>query len=86
VEAQARGSVNRNLQQTTTTGGATMQFDLPGYLGGSAQRTLMANGIIHSEMTVKIAQAPNGAPLLMEGSSLLYVRKECDPGGKKPEK
>jgi len=39
------GVLNQNLQQATPTGAAQLQFDLPAYVGGSAQRTLLAAGI-----------------------------------------
>jgi len=45
TQAQARGVLNQNLQQATPTGAAQLQFDLPAYVGGSAQRTLLAAGI-----------------------------------------
>ncbi len=77
TQMQARGQVNRDLQQTTRTGAAQMQFDLPAYVGGSAQRTLLANGIINSNMTVMLLQAENGTPALPDGSSLLYSMQQC---------
>ena len=77
TQMQARGAVNRNIQQTTPTGAAQMQFDLPAYIGGSAQRTLLATGIINSGMTVNLLQADNGTPVLPDGSSLLYVQQQC---------
>jgi hypothetical protein len=77
TQAQARGALNRNLQQTTPTGAAQMQFDLPAYVGGSVQRPLLATGIINSNMTVNLLQAQNGTAALPEGSSLLYELQKC---------
>ncbi len=85
TQMQARGQVNRNIQQTTPTAAAQMQFDLPAYVGGAAQRTLLASGIINSNMTVSLLQAENGTPALPEGSSLLYSMQQCKgPGGATP--
>jgi hypothetical protein len=75
--AQARGQVNRDLRQMTPTGAATMQFDLPAYVGSSAQRTLSATSMINSLMQVKIVQASNGAPPVPEGGSILYSVQSC---------
>jgi len=77
TQMQARGAINRNIQQTTPTGAAQMQFDLPAYIGGSVQRPLLAAGIINSNMTVNLLQAQNGTAALPEGSSLLYELQKC---------
>ncbi|MGA8090770.1 MAG: hypothetical protein WCA10_26080 [Terracidiphilus sp.] len=75
---QARGEVNRNIQQTTATGSARLQFDLPAYIGGTAQRSLLANSLINSNMMVGLLQADNGSPALPDGSSLLFAQKQCN--------
>ena len=77
VTAQARGEVNRNFQQTTATGSARLQFDLPAYIGGTAHRSLLANSLINSNMMVGLLQVENGTPSLPDGSSLLLAQKEC---------
>lgn len=77
TEMQARGEVNRDLNQATPTGPARLYFDLPAYLGSTAQRTLVANGTITSVMRVTVGQAANGAPALNSGSSVLLSVKEC---------
>src|SRR2546427_11152095 len=77
TQMQARGAVNRNIQQPTPTGATQMQFDLSAYVGGSAQRTLLATGIINSGMTVNLLQADDGTPVLPDGSSLLYAQQQC---------
>ena len=75
--AQARGELNRDLQQTTATGSARQQFDLPAYVGGTAHRNLLANSLINSNMMVGLLQADNGSPALPDGSSLLFAQKQC---------
>ena len=77
TEMQARGEVNRNLNQNTPTGGATLTFDLPAYMGATAQRTLLANSIINSVMQVTLSQVNTGSGLLPDGSSVLYSLQEC---------
>jgi hypothetical protein len=77
TEMQARGVVNRDLNQTTPTGAATLSFDLPAYIGSSAQRTLLANGIVNSVMHVTLGQLGTGATALPAGSSLLYSMEQC---------
>jgi hypothetical protein len=80
TQAQARGTVNRNIQQTTSTGAARLEFDLPAYVGGSAQKTFFSTPILNSDMTVNLLQADNGTPALPEGSSVLYAQQECKAG------
>ena len=77
TQAQARGALNRNLQAATPTGGARLEFDLPAYIGGSAQKTFFSTPILSSGMTVNLLQADNGTPELPEGSSLLESLQEC---------
>jgi len=81
TQAQARGVLNQNLQQATPTGAAQLQFDLPAYVGGSAQRTLLAAGIINSNLTVNLLQANNGTPAIAAGGSLLYELQKCRATG-----
>jgi hypothetical protein len=54
TNAQARGTVNRDYGQVTPGGKAIMEFDLPAYVGSSAEQVLMATGFINSKMTVTI--------------------------------
>jgi hypothetical protein len=74
---QARGELNRNMQQTTATGSARLQFDLHAYVGGTAHRSLLANSLINSNIFVGLLQSDNGAPALPDGSSLLFAQKQC---------
>jgi len=77
TEMQARGVINRDFNQATPTGSATLSFDLPAYVGASAQRTLLANGLINSVMTVTLGQLNGGPAVLPAGSSLLYSMEQC---------
>ena len=77
AQAQARGALNRDFSETTATSGAVVVFDLPAYLGGSAQRTFMSSPLLNSYMTVNLAQGNNGTPALPQGSSLLYSLQQC---------
>jgi hypothetical protein len=81
TQAQARGAINRDMRQTTPTGAARLEFDLPAYVGGSAQKTFFATGILNSGMTVRLVQADNGTPELPQGSSLLEAQQQCTGGG-----
>ena len=76
-EAQARGMLNRDLSNTTSTGAARLEFDLPAYTGSTAHRTFGPGGIINSNMDVLLIQTNDGTPRLSEGSSLLFTQKEC---------
>ncbi len=76
-EAQARGLLNRDLSNTTPTGAARLEFDLPAYSGSTAHRTFGPGGMINSNMDVLLLQANDGTPRLPEGSSFLYTQKEC---------
>jgi len=58
-------------------GAANLQFDLPAYVGGMAQRTLLAMGPINSNMVVTLLQGNNGSPELPVGSSVLYSLSQC---------
>jgi len=84
TQAQARGQLNRDMQQTTPTGGARLEFDLPAYIGGSAQRTFFASAMLNSYMTVTLVQGNNGTPALPAGSSVLYSLQQCSPVGRSP--
>ena len=77
TEMHARGVVNRDINQVTPTGAATMAFDLPAYVGGSSQRTLLANSMISSVMRVTLSQLNEGTAALPDGSSLLYSIQGC---------
>ncbi|HEY2861766.1 MAG TPA: hypothetical protein VGJ21_25425 [Terracidiphilus sp.] len=77
TQMQARGAVNRDINQATPTGAATLSFDLPAYVGGQAHRTLLANGTVTSVMQVTLSQAANGAAPLPAGGSMLLSAKEC---------
>jgi hypothetical protein len=65
-------------------GAATLQFDLPAYVGGQAQRTLLAMGALNSNMVVTLLQGDNGAPALGEGSSVLYSLSQCKAANSTP--
>ncbi len=80
TQMQARGQVNRDLNGTTTTNAAAVEFDLPAYVGGSAQKTFFSTPILNSYMTVNLVQGDNGTPALPAGSSLLYALRQCKPG------
>ena len=77
TQAQARGEYNRNMQQTTPTGAARLEFDLPAYIGGSAQKTFFSTPMLSSGMTVNLVQGNNGTQALPMGSSLLYALQQC---------
>jgi len=77
TQMQAWGAVNRNMQAATPTGEAHLEFDLPAYVGGSAQKTFFSTPILSSGMTVNLLQTDNGTPELSEGSSLLYSLGQC---------
>jgi hypothetical protein len=76
-QAQARGLLNRDLSNTTPTGSARLEFDLPAYSGSTAHRAFGPGGMINSNMDVLLVQTNDGTPRLPEGSSLLYTQKEC---------
>jgi hypothetical protein len=76
-QAQARGLLNRDLSNTTPTGSARLEFDLPAYSGSTAHRSFGPGGMISSNMDVLLLQTNDGTPRLPEGSSLLYTQKEC---------
>jgi hypothetical protein len=84
MQAQARGQFNRDMQQTTTTNSANLEFDLPAYIGGSAQKTFLSTPILNSYMTVNVVQANNNTPALPVGSSLLYSLQQCKLGARAP--
>ncbi len=77
TEMQARGVVNRDFNQTTPSGGATLSFDLPAYVGSSVRRTLLANSLENSAMVVTLGQLSTGPAALPDGSSLLYSLEHC---------
>jgi len=77
TQMQARGVLNRDINQTTPTNAARLEFDLPAYTGNSAQKTFFATAILNSAMTVNLLQANNGTPALPMGSSLLYWLQQC---------
>ena len=80
VQAQVRGAVNRDLSQISPGGAATLVFDVPAYVGGSAQKTWLAMGIVNSTMTVTLQQASHGSPgipNLPDGSSILAAQRQC---------
>jgi hypothetical protein len=77
TEAQARGMLNKDFSNTTPTGAARLEFDLPAYSGSTAHRTFSPGGFINSNMDVLLLQANDGTARLPEGSSLLYTQKEC---------
>jgi hypothetical protein len=77
---QARGVINRDINSPTPTNAATVEFDLPAYVGGSAQKTFFATPILNSYMTVNLVQADNGTPALPVGSSMLYSLQQCKLG------
>jgi hypothetical protein len=84
TQGQARGDVNRDLSQTTATGGARVEFDLPAYIGGSAQKTFMSTPMLNSYMTVNLVQGNNGAPGLPNGRSVRYELQQCKSGPRAP--
>lgn len=84
TQGQARGQVNRDLSQTTATGGARLEFDLPAYIGGSAQKTFMSTPMLNSYMTVNLVQGNNGAPGLPNGRSIRYELQQCKSGPRAP--
>jgi len=65
-------------------GAANLQFDLPAYVGGMAQRTLLAMGPVNSAMVVTLLQGYNGAPALPQGSSVLYSLNQCKAASAAP--
>ena len=83
-DMHARGAVNRDINQPTPTGAATLEFDLPAYVGGSAQKTFFATAMLNSYMTVNLVQGNNGTPALPAGSSLLYSLQQCKLGATAP--
>jgi hypothetical protein len=80
-DMHARGVINRDINQPTPTNAATMEFDLPAYVGGSARKTFFATPILNSYMTVNLVQGNNGTSALPVGSSLLYSLQQCKLGG-----
>jgi len=83
-QMQARGVINRDINSSTPTNAATMEFDLPAYVGGSAQKTFFSTPILNSYMTVNLVQGSNGTPPLPVGSSLLYSLQQCKLGAPAP--
>ena len=81
TEAHARGQVNRDMQRATPAGAARLEFNLPAYLGGSAQQTFLATAMLNSYLTVQILQGDNGATPLQQGTSLLQAQQQCKAGG-----
>ena len=72
--------VNMTIRDTTPGGQGVQVFDLPAYVGSSAQRTFLATSMIHSNMTVLIAPAASsqaGGDTAAAGASLLYAVLEC---------
>jgi hypothetical protein len=83
-DMQARGVINRDVNSPTPTNAATVEFDLPAYVGGSAQKTFFATPILNSYMTVNLVQANSGTQALPVGSSLLYSLQQCKLGAAAP--
>lgn len=81
IQMQARGVLNRDLNQATATDAAQVEFDLPAYVGGSGQKIFFATPILQSGMSVNLVQGNNGTPALPVGSSLLYSMQQCKVGG-----
>ena len=77
TQMQARGVVNRDMQQATPTGTARLEFDLPAYVGGSAQKTFFSTPILNSGMTVNLLQSNNNTAALPVGSLLRYSLQQC---------
>jgi len=81
TEAHARGQVNRDMQRTTPTGAARLEFNLPAYVGSGAQQTFFATAMLNSYLTVQVLQAENGAAALAQGSWLLHSLQQCKLDG-----
>ena len=80
TQMQARGVINRDLNGTNPTNAATLEFDLPAYVGGSAQKTFFSTPILNSYMTVNLVEGDNSRPGLPVGSSMLYAMRQCKFG------
>jgi hypothetical protein len=79
-KAQVTGpGINMTVRNSTPGGGGVEEFDLPAYVGESARKTLLANGMINSQMTVMIVPAGSqlGGTASAAGASLLYSILEC---------
>ena len=77
TEMHARGWVNRDMNRTTPTGAARLEFNLPAYVGSTAQQTFFATPILNSYLTVQILQSENGAAPLPQQRSLLQALQQC---------
>lgn len=77
TEMHARGQVNRDMQRTTPTGAARLEFNLPAYVGSGAQQTFFATAMLNSYLTVQVLQADNGAAALAQGSWVLHSLQQC---------
>jgi len=84
TQAQARGAVNRDLAQTTATNAAAVEFDLPAYLGASAQKTFISSPMLNSYMTVNLVQGNNERVALPAGRSVRYELEHCKSGSRTP--
>jgi hypothetical protein len=73
---QARGQLNRNLEQNVSTGSGRIEFDLPAYVGSSAKKVFFDSPMLHSYMTVQIIPGKE-TPTLPVGTSLLYAEEQC---------
>jgi hypothetical protein len=72
--------VNMTIRDTTPGGAGVVEFDLPAYVGESAQKIFLANSMINSKMTVMIAPTALTQPGTLQasaGGSLLYSVLEC---------
>jgi hypothetical protein len=80
AKAQVTGApIPMGFTEITPGAGGEVSFDLPAYVGASAQRTLFNAFLVNSVMSVRIAPAPASPGLSAAGvgASLLYAAMEC---------